>query len=209
MMTSRYIRTSDHRVTEVVVPIPAYWWSRPYEYAWAAEFAEREHVALDAACGISHPFKLFLARACKEAQICDRDQRILSVPEILKATMEDMGSTFDVSHEVEKLGRSCADVTKLPYGDPGYFDRVFFLGVLQELSTEDATRALSEFRRVLKPDGLLIVTFDVPTRTPAAIAELARGAGFEFAGPLELEEPTDAMASGGLKCFRAVLRRTT
>lgn len=203
MKISRYIRTSDHHVSEVVVQLPVSWWSRPYEYAWAAEFVEREHCVLDAACGISHPFKLFLARAC-EAHACDSDSRITNTPTILKNMADDLGSSFDVGPELEKISRVCTNIVALPYKDAS-FDRVFFLAVLQELSVENATGALLEFRRVLKPGGLVIATFDVPARTPASVVEIVQRSGLEFAGAVELEVPTDALRSGGLMCFRAVL----
>jgi len=59
--TSRFILADDpHCDTIAGIPIPQNWWSRHQEYKWAAQFAGPEYVVLDAACGISHPFKWYL-----------------------------------------------------------------------------------------------------------------------------------------------------
>lgn len=48
------------------------------------------------------------------------------------------------------------DVCKLPF-DNEMFDRVFFLDVIEHLTLGQGKKALSEVRRVLKKDGLLIL----------------------------------------------------
>lgn len=208
MMTSRYIRTSDRQVTEVVVPLPVSWWSRPYEYAWAAEFAEREHRVLDAACGVSHPFKLFLARACMSVDVCDTDDRIVSIPAILAEMAQDE-MPFDATPELKKMGRNQANITNIPYDD-GRFDRVFCISVLEHMSEADVAKALVEFRRVIKADGLVVLTLDVPPYKPTVLKKLVEDAGLAFTGSFEPEEPTNVLRTtmyGGLTVFRAVLRR--
>ena len=216
---SRFVKTSDCAANEFVVRLPPAWWSRSYEYAWAAEFAEREHCVLDAACGISHPFKLFLARMCKTVDACDLDARITDTTAILKDITEDFGlhdvvanvkALVDLGDVLRRMTRTQADITKLPYGDET-FDRVFCISTVEHLSDEDACRALSEFRRTLKRGGLAVITFDVPSKSPTTFVSLVNQAGFAFAGALNLEEPEDILRTpmyGGLSCFRAVLEKT-
>jgi ubiquinone/menaquinone biosynthesis C-methylase UbiE len=205
---SRYIRIGDHRLSEVVVPLPASWWSRPYEYAWASEFVEREHTVLDAACGISHPFKIFLARACASLDVCDLDERILNISEILADMVQD-GMPFDAFIELDKMTRSKANIANLPY-DNERFDRVFCISTIEHMPQADVPKALAEFCRVIKKDGLIILTLDVPPYKPARLKELVESAGLTFAGSFEPEEPTNILRTsmyGGLTVFRAVLKR--
>lgn len=79
---SRFITTNDIREDEFVFKIGKNWWSRPYEYAWAAEFVEPDDVALDAACGVIHPLKFYLAQKCSEVYACDLDGAINAPEEI-------------------------------------------------------------------------------------------------------------------------------
>jgi len=44
------------------------------------------------------------------------------------------------------------------------FDNVLVIGFLHHLSDEDSSKALSEIKRVLKPDGKLLLIEDSPTR---------------------------------------------
>ena len=48
------------------------------------------------------------------------------------------------------------DITTLPY-EPGTFDAVWSANVIQYLSDEELTQAIEEFRRVVKPGGLIAV----------------------------------------------------
>lgn len=38
VLTTRFFNKDDARVEKIIFPLPSYWWSRFYEYAWAAEF---------------------------------------------------------------------------------------------------------------------------------------------------------------------------
>lgn len=90
-MESRYIRQSDPKTDTLVFPLHPAWWSRPYEYEWARRFARPDDVVLDAACGISHPFKFWLAEHCREVHACDWDERILSEEAIRLDIVSDFG----------------------------------------------------------------------------------------------------------------------
>ena len=61
---TRFIRQSDPQTSKLIFKLPSTWWSRPYEYAWADKFVEPGDTVLDAACGIAHPFKFYLADKC-------------------------------------------------------------------------------------------------------------------------------------------------
>ena len=81
-----------------------------------------------------------------------------------------------------------ASVTSLPYPD-AVFDRALCLDVLEHLPFEDQSRALAELRRVLRPDGELLVS--VPN-----LAHLQSRVHFFFKGQLirtasELKHPGD------------------
>lgn len=64
-----FFTTGDCHTKKFVFDLPEAWWSRHYEYEWAKQFCAGEDIALDAACGICHPFKFYLADNCKEAAL--------------------------------------------------------------------------------------------------------------------------------------------
>ncbi len=51
----------------------------------------------------------------------------------------------------------CGDLRELNFDDAS-FDRIFFLGVIEHLTDEQIAQALNEFRRLLKPGGMVIMT---------------------------------------------------
>lgn len=205
-MISRFVRVADAHVTSVLWPLPEPWWSRGREYAWAQRFVSKRHVVLDAACGVSHPFKFWLAENAQECHACDLDPRIVDDQAMVANVREDLGGEASIP---KNLYRKIADITSLPYPSNG-FDRIFCISVLEHMTVGSILNALSEFHRVLKPTGLAVLTFDVPPLDPESIAETVRSVGFEFAGPLDLALPEDALFThmyGGLRCFRTVLKR--
>lgn len=211
--SSRFFGLSDRREDAFVLPLPAAWWSRPYEYAWCAGFAEPGGIALDAACGISHPFKFYLASVCREAHACDWDARIASEAEILADVERDFGRP--AAEELARSGlpgrvrRAHADITALPYAAET-FDTVFCISVLEHLGVPAMAKALGQFHRVLKPRGRLALTFDYPTVDLQVFRLLADAEGFAFAGPVDEKLPQDAVTStmwGRLYCYRALLEK--
>jgi len=210
-MESRYIRQSDPKTDTLVFPLHPAWWSRPYEYEWARRFARPDDVVLDAACGISHPFKFWLAEHCREVHACDWDERILSEEAIRLDIVSDFGeqAAQDLPEStLARLHRAKADLAQLPY-ESGKFDRVFCISVLEHLDTGTMLRAFREFARVLKPNGQLIATFDVPEMRPDLLETIMAVTGLNIEDKLNVKEPDDAIWSDmygkPIRCFRAVI----
>ena len=228
-LTSRFLKTKDLRCDEVVLPLHPAWWSRPYEYAWAGSFAEGGTV-LDAACGIEHPFKFFLVDRVGEIHACDMEEGILSRDAIRKGLRETYGEAVAgqlPERYLDGIHFSRSSITALPYAD-GLFDRIFCVSVLEHLTDSfnrhpwiprvdllqsllkrDIWLALGEFKRVLKNDGLIILTFDYPDINLDYLASVVRSLGLSFAGETDFTLPADALYAESLKlsCFRAVLKK--
>ncbi|WP_336762811.1 class I SAM-dependent methyltransferase [Paenibacillus sp. USHLN196] len=210
-MESRYIRQSDPKTDTLVFPLHPAWWSRPYEYEWAQRFARPDDVVLDAACGISHPFKFWLAEHCREVHACDWDERILSEEAIrldIAADFGEQAAQILPESALVRLHRAQANLAQLPY-ESGKFDRVFCISVLEHLDTGTMLRAFREFARVLKPNGQLIATFDVPEMRPDLLETIMAVTGLTIEDKLNVEEPDDAIWSDmygtPIRCFRAVI----
>ncbi|ANE45274.1 hypothetical protein SY83_01815 [Paenibacillus swuensis] len=210
---SRFFKVSDPHSDEVLFRIPHYWWSRLYEYEWAKNFVRPGDVVLDAACGIDHPFKFYLTTVTDQVYACDIDPRIVMPEQVIESMR---GSFFGAeaaevvrNQYVDRVQFAHADLTRLPYADAS-FDRVFCISVLEEMPAQACLSALKEFRRVLRPDGLVVLTFDYPNIDLALLREQLEEADLAVAGPVDWELPEDALYTemwGGLYCFRALLKR--
>lgn len=227
-LISRFVTTSDDRRNDFIFDLPECWWSRPYEYAWAAEFADRDATVLDAACGIEHPLKFHLAKTCRACHACDIDPRILNQPEmrsVIEAGFGESSARQLFEPQSPAIRYSVASLTDLPWSD-ATFDRVFCISVLEHLKDrfnkwpflrharpllpfvrEDIFDSLVEFRRVLAPGGLIVLTFDCPRISLRYLCDAVRRAGLRFASEVNLERPAKAIYSAEhkLHCFRAVL----
>lgn len=216
ILTSRFFAENDKKMNKVVFPLPSYWWSRFYEYAWAAEFCKKTDVVLDAACGIAHPFKFYLSEHSKEAYVIDIDDRINDNEKIAV----EIQAVFGEGAKKEFLDKKmCANlkkiqqgsITKLPFRN-SMFDKVFCLSVLEHLSDKDKMETLQEFNRVLKSNGTIILTLDYSltteysTTTMEEIETLAEKAGLRLAGTRQPAKPQNAIHwNNQLYCFRMAL----
>jgi SAM-dependent methyltransferase len=144
MSNNGYFRTTDPTISHVggMDLLPS-WWSRPYEYAWAVHFAKPGQVVADMGCGWSgRPFKEELADRGCDVYALDGDPRVLELP----------------AHKgVRLIVRKFLE----PMDDLPQFDVIFCLSVLEDL-TKDLPEVLKKFASKLKPDGLIVVTFDTP-----------------------------------------------
>ncbi len=146
MNANGYFKQSDPRIEELAgYDLPSDWWSRGYEYAWAMQYAEAGLVVADMGCGwMYRPFKDALAEACQFVYAVDVDKRLRH------------------QDRADNMALVTADITKdIPGIQDGQLDRVFCISVLEDLG-DKAALALKEFSRVIKPDGKIVLTFDVP-----------------------------------------------
>ncbi len=128
--------TGERFTPECVREIAYEHWHR---YAWAARLVDGKRV-IDAACGEGYGSHILAASA---ARVTGYD---VSGQAIAHATQR-YGS--------ESLDFCQADVTRLPLGD-GEVDVVVSFETLEHLEAQDAM--LAEFRRVLRPDGFLLIS---------------------------------------------------
>ena len=126
--------------------IPNTWWSRRYEYPWAIKYAGEKFVAADLGCGWHfRPFKDALAKLCKHVYAVDNNERVLDLSARYKFAANMTVLVADIEKETQILSAS--------------IDRAFSISVIEELGDQKA--ALTEMRRMLRPEGLAILTFDV------------------------------------------------
>jgi ubiquinone/menaquinone biosynthesis C-methylase UbiE len=105
------------------------------------------------------------------------------------------------------INLSQEDITDLSYQDKK-FDKVFCISVIEHLpSHELILQTLKEFKRVLKDDGLIVLTYDYPDITPDVFSKLIKEAGLQYDFICDASIPNDAISRAHLKCFRALLRK--
>lgn len=213
--TSRFITSDDPQMNKVILKLPKIWWSRPYEYAWACSFVSKNDVVLDAACGICHPFKFYLCNLCQNVYACDLDERLLSPKEILKDMIYVFGQealTFPLDY-LDKPHLSRQDISNTTYAE-AMFDKVICISVLEHLSQEELLKTLLEFKRLLKKDGLIVITLDYPYLDIKTFNLMLREAGLSYADKVDFELPGNALTThlfpefpSGLFSFRALLKK--
>jgi ubiquinone/menaquinone biosynthesis C-methylase UbiE len=229
-LTSRFISNTDENSKEFFFKLHPSWWSRFYEYPWASQFVNREDVVLDAASGICHPLKFYLMNVARETHACDIDPRILQPDKILEDVEESFGADAKKKlseRHLKNIYYSQASLTNLPYPDKK-FDKIFCISVLEHLpdyfnkhanlwgarnllfsAKRDIYYSLKEFKRTLKDDGLLILTFDYPSINLKYLSRIMTDIGMSFMGNVSFDLPEDALYSRvyDLYCFRAVLKK--
>jgi SAM-dependent methyltransferase len=98
---------------------------------------------LDAGCGVG---RYTIPLAMREYEVTGVDISGFAITELDNARMR----------RNMEMGLAAADVCHLPFRD-STFDAVVAFGVLQHLLEEERSAVLSEFARVLVPDGTLVI----------------------------------------------------
>lgn len=145
-----YFHVNDKHVKELDgYQLPSEWWSRPYEYAFALDNVEKKHVVMDLGTGwMYRPLKDALARRCKTVYAIDADARI---------------KQFENYDNVYHLHLDFTDPKQMNHFGKACIDRMFCISVLEDLIEPGRVlSALREMRRMLKPDGKAVITFDTP-----------------------------------------------
>jgi glycosyltransferase involved in cell wall biosynthesis/SAM-dependent methyltransferase len=210
-LTTRYFTTNDKRIENVIFPLPRHWWSRFYEYAWAAEFCKETDVVMDAACGIPHPFKFYLAENCKEVHAVDHDADVLSADSMNTQMKSVLGHSMAELKPYNNIIFENASISKLPHSK-GMFDTIFCISALEHMSIDKRLEALKEFQRTLKDNGKIILTIDYcinndyGSMTIDELAAMVNEAGLKFAGDVDKVMPANAITwNEKIYCFRSVL----
>lgn len=176
-----FFKLGDEYAVEVGgYPIEHGWWSRHYEYPWAFQFAKG--IVADMGAGwMGRPFKDALCTKCNKVYAVDLDSRI---------------------HELDKqpnLQYITADFTKKIDEIPAHsLDRVFCISVLEDLGG-NLEKALAEFQRALKLDGLIVLTMDIHYDITKPIGKYPGGSinelltacarlGLQFSGDVDMSK---------------------
>ena len=174
--------------------IPWEWWSRRFEYPWASQFVRHADKVIDAACGVPHFFKYWLADNCDSVLAVDADPELANI----KAP--------------NNMEVHVGDIANMPAGDMST-DVVFCISVLEHVPPAQRLPILAEFARVLKPQGLAIISVDVPSIGVNDYIDLIKSSPLQFAGGVITAEPPHVlkhrMHRGGdeLRVFCSVLVR--
>lgn len=191
-LTSRFAREQDCQTKLGSWDIPDEWWSRKAEYPWAAQFVKPEDTVVDAACGIPHFFKCWLAEHVTHVIGTDNDSGILSV-----------------KHMYRNLELQCGDISHINVPSHSA-DVICCISVFEHVSPERRSVILDEFARIVKPDtGLVVLTLDVPTIVVNDYVMLVQNSKLKFAGNVDRMVPQDILISkyfGGLRVFMSVLK---
>jgi ubiquinone/menaquinone biosynthesis C-methylase UbiE len=128
-------------------------WSRQWEYPFVFshiqkllnENKEKARI-LDAGSGCTF-FSYYLTQKFNQCKVncCDNDPSLTSIFE-------------DINKTLKHVDFNVGDLASLGFEEK-MFDIVYCISVLEH--TENPEKIIKEFRRVLKADGLLILTFDV------------------------------------------------
>jgi len=134
---------------------PFHQWSRQYEYPFVYSYIQKYMMdnhrfdckILDAGSGVTFfPYYLSSTSPNVKVHCCDYD---LAHGEIFQKINDNLNLFNNFSP---------ADIRFLPF-DKSSFDIVYCISVLEH--TSDFDIIIQEFKRILKPNGLCIVTFDI------------------------------------------------
>ena len=207
VLNNAYFKFTDPRIDAINgEPLHPTWWSRFYEYAFALDFAEAKDLVADMGCGwMGRPLTAELARRCREVYAIDNDIRVKDL-----VTREPNLYYLPMNFASDEMN----------HFQTSSFHKIYCISVIEDLSPDDRLKALINFRRLVKPDGNIIITMDAkwesfryskpyPTvNLQHFINDIAR-AGLQFVGKSNLDMPTNAVhqPEWNLACFHCVLER--
>ncbi|MGB0522597.1 MAG: class I SAM-dependent methyltransferase [Flammeovirgaceae bacterium] len=152
----QFLLENDQALTyykEKWVKNPLWQWSRMYEYPFVEEAIHQHLVGkadvslLDAGSGVTFlPYKLAQHHVIGEIHCLDYDENLLEIYEKIRHP---------------KISFQHGFLDQLPY-QADHFDIVYCISVLEH--TDNYDQILREFMRVLKDQGLLVITFDIGLR---------------------------------------------
>lgn len=237
MIKSRFFTTDDPKTDNFVYKLPNTWWSRFYEYEWVKNFVGANETVLDAASGVFHPLRFYLLDQGNIVYSCDTDKNILlkSFDDIDDRELENYSikrndlEHINNEHYFNSINSNCCSITNMPYKN-NFFDKVFCISVLEHLDDKFNRKykkyrhlwffrkfikqkalydSMKEFKRVLKPGGFLILTFDYPDINLEYLARCIKSLGFEYLEKPDFNLPKNAIFSEEYKinCFRIVLKK--
>lgn len=142
---------------------PLHHWSRQWEYPFVFEKIKdfKRHKldnsisVLDAGSGVTF-FPYYITTKLRETRVTCLDS---------DASLKKIFSNINKLSK-EKVEFAAFDIRKLPYKDNSY-DVIYCISVLEH--TKNFEQIIKEFRRVLKKDGLLLITFDISLNGDADI----------------------------------------
>lgn len=206
---SRFFREEDENRNFLMYPISQEWWSRGYEYIWASKFIEDDDVILDAACGVGHHLKYYLASKCKKVYACDVEPMICNKEFMLNVIKDGFGeeASRSIDNIYDKIDFKPYDIANLPYENEK-FDKIFCISVLEHLTNSCMEDSIKGFYRTLKKGGIVILTFDYPLIDINLLEELVEECKFEFLGDIDYRISENVLESNiypNLRCCRAVL----
>ena len=203
MNNNAFFKLTDMKVSEILgLEIHPSFWSRHYEYPWALQFSAPGQIVADMGCGWHYrPFKDALAQVCQHVYAVDGHPDVVKLP----------------GHD--NMQFVVADITKpIPEIPDASLDRVFCISVIEDLR-DIVHKALAEFARCVKSDGLVIVTCDSQydyaktlgpyPGVPVDILEKAvDDAGLEFVGERDWDKDGALYHEGfNLAVVHMILRR--
>ena len=171
--------------------IPIEWWSRTFEYYFASTFLDENDICIDAGCGINHPFKDFASNRVKKLYAIDSNIEILN--------FKDTDKLIHKNLDLRNLSNDFEDNS---------IDKIFCISVLEHIKPQ-IPYILTEFNKVLKSNGLLILTFDYPTILPGEFIKMAYDAGFKPFGICDFVISDENIISSvyNLRCFKILLQK--
>jgi len=204
-----FFKDGDPFLHECVYPLTTFeWWSRIYEYRFVADRVSKTDILGDFACGLGHPFKVFMTDKCKKVYACDIS------PLTVDTIQQDRHNWFphyEPYDEVvlNKIDLKQADIAQLPYTDE-MFDKVCCISVLEHVGFDTRVNAIKEFYRCLKTGGKLLLTVDYPDVNLEEMYSIIDSTGFKYERVKNLTPLDNAIRSGwhgGISCYHFELTK--